>query len=232
MGSAFDHAGEFARDVQQGKGEGERRDLGVGLVVELVAGCDHASVTQIGPDGPETVATTSEVASGCDQLQFELNEGPCVDTIRSQQDAISNALASDRRWPRWGPSAAERYGVGSMLSLLLYTHGDSYGALTLYSNRTEAYDHDDLVIAHGLAAHLAVAVADGRSIDHRELAIIGRTVIGQAEGILMNRYRVSATQAFDLLREASQNTNRRLSRIAEELVRTGEWEQVSRRRKA
>ena len=231
MGRSMNDAGEFARDVEQGRGETERLDLGVQLVIDLIEGCDHAGITQVGPEGFETVAATSETVRRCEQLQYDLNEGPCVDTLRSQESAFSNALASDRRWPRWGPAVAERHGVGSLLSLLLYTHGESYGVLSLYSDRTNGYSSDDVIIAVNLAAHLAVAVAGGRDTDTRDVAIITRTVIGQAEGILMERHQASAERAFQMLREASQHANRKLSLIAADLVRTGEWPQPHRHAK-
>ncbi len=175
MDPSMKDAARFARDVEQGRGETERLDLGVELVINLVEGCDHAGITQIGPEGMETVAESSETVTRCEQLQYDLNEGPCVDTIRSQESAFSNASASDRRWPRWGPAVVERFGVGSLLSLLLYTHGESYGVLSLYSDRTHGYCSDDVLIAVNLAAHLAVAVAGGPDTDTREVAIISRT---------------------------------------------------------
>lgn len=219
----MEEAGGFARDIAQGQGEIARLDLGVALVIDLVEGCDHAAITRIGPNGFETIAASSDMAVRCDLLQYDLDEGPCVDAVRTQHDAVSNNVASDPRWPRWGPAVAQEHGVGSMLSLLLYTHGDSFGALNLYSEQPQAYSGEDLIVAQSLAAHLAVAVAGGRDTDHRDVAIVSRTVIGQAEGILMERYKVSGAQAFQMLRDASQETNRKLAGIAEELARTGEW---------
>ena len=123
----------------------------------------------------------------------------------------------------------QRYGFGSMLSLLLYTGHDSYGALNLYSGRPNAYTGEDILVAHSLAAHLAVAVAAAREIDHRGLAMVSRLVIGQAEGILMERYKVTAEQAFDLLRHLSEDSNRKLILVAEEIVATGTSKGLPRR---
>lgn len=222
-GHSLEDSGEFARDVARGEGEKERLSLGVGLFVELVEGCDYAGVTRVGRSGAETVAASSEKARLCDQLQYDLDEGPCLDTVRSHQTVISNDIASDPRWPRWGPAVAEQYGVGSLLSLLLYTHGDAFGALNLYADRPQAFRSEDLIVAQSLAAHLAVALAGGREIDQRAIAMVNRTVIGQAEGILMERVKVTPDRAFELLRQASLQSNNRLIRVAEELTRTGDW---------
>ena len=226
--SAIEAAGEFARDVDQGRSEAERLDLGVELVVELIESCDHVGITAIGPDGVQTVAASSGKTLQCDQMQYDLNEGPCLDTVRTHQTAISNDVARDRRWSTWGPAVAERYGVGSMMSVLLYTRADSYGVLNLYSEQPQAYNSEDLLTADALAAHLAVAASNGREFDHRGVAIVNRTMIGQAEGILMERYKVTAEQGFAMLREQSQRTNLKLARIAEDLTSTGKWERAPR----
>ena len=106
--SAIEAAGEFARDVDQGRSEAERLDLGVELVVELIESCDHVGITAIGPDGVQTVAASSGKTLQCDQMQYDLNEGPCLDTVRTHQTAISNDVARDRRWSTWGPAVALR----------------------------------------------------------------------------------------------------------------------------
>ena len=224
VGHSLEDSGDFARDVAEGEGEGERLSIGVGLFVDLVEGCDHVGVTRVSRQRAETVAASSEKARLCDQLQYDLDEGPCLDSVRSHQTVVSNDVATDPRWPRWGPAVAEKYGVGSLLSLLLYTHGDAFGAINLYADRPHAYRSEDLIVAQSLAAHLAVAVAGGREIDQRAVAMVNRTVIGQAEGILMERLKVTGERAFELLRMASVQTNIRLIRVAEELTRTGDWD--------
>ena len=211
----------LARALSTSGAEPRQLELAVAAVVRMVDGCDHAGVTMVTPAGLETMAATSELVTHGDQLQYELGEGPCVDTVRTHTTVISSDISSDPRWPRWGPVVAAQYGVGSILSMLLYTGDDSYGALNLYSGRPEAYTADDILVAHSLAAHLAVAVTAAREIDHRGLAMVSRLVIGQAEGVLMERYRMTAEQAFDLLRHLSENSNRKLVLVAEELVATG-----------
>jgi AmiR/NasT family two-component response regulator len=108
-----------------------------------------------------------------------------------------------------------------MLSMLLYIGEDSYGALNLYSATPNAFTTEDILVAHSLAAHLAVAVSAARALDQRALAMVSRLTIGQAEGILMERYKVTAEQAFEVLRQISQNSNRKLVAVAEDVVSTG-----------
>jgi len=219
----------FARELSTSASEPQQLELAVATVVALVDGCDHAGVTMVTRDGLETMSATSELVKDSDQLQYELGEGPCLDTVKTHMTVISNEIGSDPRWPRWGPMVARRHGVGSMLSLLLYTGHDSYGALNLYSGRPNAFDSEDMLVAHSLAAHLAVAVAAAREIDHRGIAMVSRLVIGQAEGILMERYKITAEQAFDLLRHMSEDSNRKLILVAEEVVATGTSKGLPRR---
>ena len=60
-------------------------------------------------------------------------------------------------------------------------------------------------------------------IEHLGRALASRDLIGQAKGILMERYRITADEAFEKLRVASQHTNRKVSAVAEELAATGQW---------
>ncbi len=120
----------FARALSTSGMEPQQLELAVAAVVEMVEGCDHAGVTMVTLAGLETMAATSELVTNGDKLQYELGEGPCVDTVRTHTTVISSDITSDPRWPRWGPVVAARYGLGSILSILLYTGSDSYGALS------------------------------------------------------------------------------------------------------
>jgi hypothetical protein len=109
-----------------------------------------------------------------------------------------------------------------MLSLLIYTDSESYGALSLYASKGRCFDADDVAIAQGLAGHLAVIMAAGREIDQLGAAMHNRTIIGQAQGILMNQLGIDADQAFDYLRRVSSHSNRKLVDVAAEIARTRE----------
>ena len=96
------------------------------------------------------------------------------------------------------------------------------GALNLYALTADAFSDEDALVTVLLASHGAVVLdASARQASLRA-AMESRDVIGQAKGILMERYRISDATAFDRLRTASQNMNRRLRDIAEALAETGE----------
>jgi AmiR/NasT family two-component response regulator len=113
----------------------------------------------------------------------------------------------------------EELGVRSMLCFQLFTDGDSLGALNLYSHRVEGLADDDIAEGLALASHVSVALAAAQEIETLNSAVASRTVIGQAEGILMERFELPPEQAFAVLRRVSQDTNTRLSTVASELVR-------------
>ncbi|MEV4537488.1 ANTAR domain-containing protein [Asanoa sp. NPDC049518] len=103
------------------------------------------------------------------------------------------------------------------------------GSLNLYRRAPDAFSETDEDFASIIAAYVAVAVAMSHrrdDVDRREAALhrglSTRDVIGQAKGILMERRRLSAGEAFDVLRRASQDLNRRLVDVAQHLADTGE----------
>jgi len=108
-----------------------------------------------------------------------------------------------------------------MLAVQLYVHGDELGALNLVSTEAEAFGEESERIALLFAAHAAVAMAGARKEEDLTAAVSTRDLIGQAKGILMERHRLTADQAFALLVRASQRTNTKLTDIARNLADTG-----------
>ena len=94
--------------------------------------------------------------------------------------------------------------------------------MNLYSLKLDAFDADDINNGEALAAHVGVALAASQNAEHLQMAITNRTVIGRAEGILMERFGLAPAQAFAVLRRVSQRRNVKLNSVAEELVRTRE----------
>lgn len=194
-------------------------DKAVALAVDLVEGCDEAGVSLVQRKGRiDTPAATSDAVRRGDALQYELHEGPCLDAIWNSETVSSPDLAAENRWPTWGPRVVEELGVRSMLCFQLFTDGDSLGALNLYSYRVEALAYDDMGEGLALASHVSVALAAAQEIETLNSAVASRTVIGQAEGILMERFELRPEQAFAVLRRVSQDTNTRLQTVASELV--------------
>jgi AmiR/NasT family two-component response regulator len=109
-----------------------------------------------------------------------------------------------------------------MLAVQLFVDGDDLGALNLMSRRAKAFDDESEHVALQFASHAAVAMSGERAKGHLRAAVSTREVFGQAQGILMERFRITGDMAFHMLMLASQDSNRKLRDIADELVSTGQ----------
>jgi GAF domain-containing protein len=216
-----DRFAAIARDLENQESESETVERMIALAVETIHGCDYAGVSVVDRRRRiTTAAATDDRVQKADQEQYDLDQGPCLDAIRQEQTISCPQLATDSRWPDWGSWVADNLEIRSMLCFQLFTTGRSYGSLNLYSSRPDAFDEHDETIGLALAAHAAVALARSRLVDNLNVAVVNRTIIGQAEGILMERYNIDSDQAFSMLSRVSQAENRRLNAIAEELIRT------------
>jgi GAF domain-containing protein len=211
---------ELALELAAAPDEDARLKLGVHAAVALVARCDHAGVTINDKRVLVTRVSSDDVVQRANELQHELGEGPCLDVMRDQNTLVSTSLEQDRRWPRWAPRVHAELGVDSMMSLLVYTDRLSFGALSLYARDGQRFDADDVAIGQALAAQVAVSLAAERTIDQLGLGMHNRIVIGQAQGILMERLDITADQAFDYIRRTSMNANRKVVDVATEIAAT------------
>lgn len=199
-----------------------RLGLAVQAAADLVGPCRHAGVTLYRDGRCVTLAGTDDVPQQVNDLQNETDQGPCHTPGRSEDTIVCQDLARDERWPVWGRRVHDELGLGSSMSLLVFTATRSYGTLSLYAEQAHAFGADDLATAQALAGHLAVSLAASREIDGLGAALASRTVIGQAEGIVMERLSVDADQALAYLKRVSSHTNTKLVQVAHELVRTRE----------
>ncbi|MDP9219910.1 MAG: GAF and ANTAR domain-containing protein [Actinomycetota bacterium] len=190
----------------------------VELAVDTIDGCDYAGVSLVRGREIESPAQTDELVTVGDRLQVELGEGPCLSAIREQQTVQVDDLAKDGRWPVWGPRVSGELGVSSLLAFQLYNAKDVLGALNLYSKQPYAFDDEARAVGLVFASHAAVALTGAQVEENLKRAVHSRNLIGQAQGILMERYGLSADKAFELLRRVSQNENVKLRDVAARLA--------------
>ena len=199
----------------------ETYDAAVQLAVSNVRGCDAAAFSLVHAKAKvDTPASTDDLALRGDQLQYELREGPCLDAIWDEQVVHSADLRIDSRWPAWGPKVSAETGANSVMCFQLFTHEDTVGGLNLYSRRTNGFDVRDRDDGLALAAHIAVAVVAAQKIDQLTTAVGSRTVIGQAVGMLMERYELDPDRAFQVLVRTSSSSSVRIRELAETIVTT------------
>lgn len=137
-------------------------------------------------------------------------------------DLTSPELPS--RWAAYAREIVQRTDIRSVLAIPLRRHETTVGVMTLYADTAQAFDAAATERALVLAEHAAIVIeaarADDRA-DNLEVALVRSRTIGAAMGILVERLRISPDQAFGLLRQVSQESNRKLAAIAAELVETG-----------
>ena len=188
------------------------------LAVETIDGCHHAGVSLVQGRKISTPAASDDVPGQVDAIQYETDQGPCLDAIREHETFRIDDLAAEDRWPKFSKRAAEETGVTSILSFRLFAEEDTLGALNLYSKQAGAFDDEALAVGSVFATHSAVALAGAQHDEQMQKALQTRDVIGQAKGILMAQQDVSADEAFDILRRASQRMNIKLRELAERVA--------------
>jgi len=186
-----------------------------------VPGAQHAGITLVTGKELSTPAASGELVTRVDRLQYEIGEGPCLDTARRHQTVRCDDLRAEARWPRFARQAAD-LGVLSMLSFQLFVQDDSFGSLNVYSAKAGAFGPRSESDGMLLASHAALAMTAARAQAGLLIAMDSRDLIGQAKGILIERYRITGVEAFGLLVASSQAVNRKLRDVAEHLVATGE----------
>ena len=193
-------------------------DAIVAAAAATVPGAQHVSISMTrGREHVETRASTSDLARGTDQAQYRTGQGPCLTTLYDKTTKRLPDTAAESRWPRFAVEAAS-LGIRSLLSVQLYVRGDDLGALNLMSEHPGAFDEDSEHIALLFATHAAVAIVGAEKEEQLRDALSRRDVIGQAMGIAMERYDLTAQRAFSLLARLSQHDNRKLFEIAAEIV--------------
>lgn len=185
-------------------------------------GADYAGVLlRHSKDRLETAATTDPLVKTLDQVQMDVGEGPDIALIRDLVAVTVSDTRDDDRWPLWARQVSES-GIRSMLGVRIYTHEGTIGSLNAYSRRTEAFDLEDQEVAHVLARHAGVALRSRLKIDNLDRALGSRKLVGIAQGILMERFKLDGDQAFAVLLRYSQDRNVKLRVVAETLATTGE----------
>ena len=197
-------------------------DETVQAVVEFALqalGCSYAGVALAARGRPEVPAVTDPVVGEIYQWQMASREGPLAESMRDHSTVQIRDTATDGRWPDWSAKVLS-LGVRSVLDVPLTTAGGTVGVLGLYSAMPDAFDADDEAVAHILARHASVAVATARKEENLARAVDARKLVGQAMGILMERYDVDGDRAFTILKRYSQDTNTKLRDVAQRLVDT------------
>jgi GAF domain-containing protein len=195
----------------------------VDLSVETLPGCDAAGVTLRIKGTDRTAAASDSFTLAIDNIQYEHDEGPCVQALENDEIVRIEDISQESRWPGFTREAAQQQ-LRSSLSHPLREDG-TIGALNLYSKTEHGFDERATAVSEIFASQASIALQNARTYtaarslsDQLNEALQSRDIIGQAKGILMEREGISDEEAFDMLRSASQHANVKLREIAERVV--------------
>jgi GAF domain-containing protein len=200
------------------------------MTKSVMPGNPETSVLMLVRDRPTTVVHTGRLAVDLDETQYERGHGPCLHAARSGEITEISDTRSETRWRDYTRHAAALGNLSSLsIPLPIDEEQQVAGALNIYARTPEAFDQDSRSAAARFAPYASVAAGNlhayqsARDLaDNLQIALESRAVIDQAKGILIERYKVTPDQAFQLLAGASMHSNRKLRDIADELVHTGE----------
>ena len=197
------------------------------ITTESMPNAEMAGISLLGEDGrPKTGIFTDEGAPEIDAAQYQSGNGPCLDSWREARVVRLDDLdAAATQYPEFA-KAAQAHGIQSTLSLPLVAGDQGVGALNLYSRKKGGFSAADEEVGTDLAAAAAIVLANASAYweasqlsEQLSQAMQSRAVIEQAKGILMARSpNLTADDAFDLLRKASQRENVKLRDIAQRMV--------------
>jgi ANTAR domain/GAF domain len=184
-----------------------------------ISGAQYAGVT-VTRNGRhiDTPAATHKWPILLDEIQQRHRQGPCLSAAWEEKTIHVRDLETDERFPLYARDVLAETPIRSVMSFQMWIAGETMGALNVYAETPNVFDEKTRAVGLVFAAHSSVAWNAARRDEQFKKALASRDVIGQAKGMLMERYGVNAIQAFDLLRKLSQDSNTPLIQIATDLV--------------
>jgi GAF domain-containing protein len=198
----------------------EREDTLNAVVVagrDTIPDVDGAGITVVSGGRLDTPVATDELARRLADAQRSLGEGPCIDVLDGQGLVVSADIRGEARWPRYTPTARAA-GLRSQLAIQLHDEDRVLGVLNLYSRTGDLSRHETIRIAGLFAAHAGIALVAARHREQMNDALASRKVIGQAIGLVMERYQIDDQRAFEFLVRISQSSNVKIRDVAQEMV--------------
>lgn len=187
--------------------------------VTSVPGAQYAGITIASRNGTvRTASATDSYPALLDKIQQRHDEGPCLSAAWEQHMIRIDDITREDRWPAFCRDAAQETPIRSIMSFQLFADHRTMGALTFYAEEPEVFDDEAVELGLICATHTALAWHLVRRDEQFRSALASRDVIGQAKGVLMERFKIDAVQGFELLKRLSQNSNTPVAMVARQLV--------------
>lgn len=201
--------------------------FGARTVVETIDRVTSAAVKAVGAEAAsvaffhhgriEATASTEPRTEELDRITIDVGQGPALEARGGHAQVVVRDTHAEERWPDWAEGMAAA-GVRSVLCVGISTAQSDLGVLSLYDPAPGRFGVDEAAVASILARHAAVALGSARRAENLWVAIDARKLIGQAQGILMERFGLSADDAFGVLMRYSHDKNVKLRDVADHLV--------------
>jgi ANTAR domain/GAF domain len=187
--------------------------------VRHMPGCEYAGITLAERGNAVTsVVATHRYAAVLDTIQDRRREGPCLAAAWRQHMMSVDDLSVDQRWPGYQRDVLEATPIRSIVSYELFADDKRMAALNFYADHPHAFGNESLEIGGIFAAQVALAWSMMRRQDQFRSALASGDTIGQAKGVIMERFNLDAVGAFELLTRLSQRSNTKLIDIAKALI--------------
>ncbi|PKH38289.1 GAF domain-containing protein [Nocardioides alpinus] len=218
---------EAARTLNKPRSLADTLQTIVEVACNSVPGFEHVGIATLARKGEiETRAFTGDLVLRLDALQYDLREGPCSAVLQGDDAVSVSHLRDEQRWPRYVPQALGA-GVRSQLAVKLYLDSGTLGGINFYSTVHDEVSEDARALARLFATHAAIALGHAQERETFTEGLETRRAIGQAIGILMERYDMNEDRAFAFLVRASSHANIKLRAVAQELVDVGNTDHAS-----
>lgn len=217
----FLHAAQVVADLQQRASFDSRALVGqlIESAAESVPGAQYAGITATKRHRrSQTAAATHRYPVVLDEIQDRLQQGPCLSAAAHQGRVRIDDLRADERWPLYRDEALKETPIRSILSFGMFGDGQTTAALNFYAEPINAFDDGSVNLGLLFATHTALAWNMMRRDQQFRDALLSRDIIGQAKGMLMERFDVDAGAAFGLLTQVSQDTNTPVAHIAQKVI--------------
>jgi hypothetical protein len=186
---------------------------------ELVPGAQYAGITVAQKRRRnETAAATHRYPVILDEIQSRCQQGPGLAAAVLQSNIRIDDLAGDDRWPLYRHEAIKRTPIRSVLSFGMFKEGGMSAALNFYAEPTNAFDDGSVNLGLIFATHAALAWNMMRRDQQFRIALVSRDIIGQAKGRLMERFNIDAAEAFQMLKQMSQDSNIPIAQVAQRVT--------------
>lgn len=189
--------------------------------VDMVAGAQYAGISVLDSDGHLTsVGPTHRYPTVLDTVQGETREGPSLSVQHDQQLIRIDDLQQDLRWPEFRRLALVRTPIRSIVCVHMFGETGPTATLSFQADRPNAFTAESVEMAQIMAAHATMAWNLRQREQQFSAALLSRDIIGQAKGMLMERFGVDAVDAFELLKRLSQESNMKLAQVAQNILAT------------